>query len=359
MIVLRLAIPILLLLGACKPTDDRLLPLDAGWKPTARVSAIPAAAPDRLRKLLTGLHSARGYDRIRFVTELDKMPVEQLAPAIPFLIDAIAEDIEFDPNRIFVRYGGAPASYYASGLLRKIGKPAVGPLADAVKNSKSAIVRGKSATVLGRIGDPGAVDALLGALRDQNYVVRMRAASALSRLKGTRIRKALLEALRDEEDFMVRTAIITAIWGQKHPRVTDALITQLQHDGRVPTRCAAAYDLATRQNKLVFYTLARALSSEPSPEVRASVVQGLFRSTGEFRLGLLTRAAHNEYALVRRLAVFDLSYDNEEPRAIKLVKSALKDSDPGVRRGAREGLAFIQTSIKEREESQREMRADP
>jgi epoxyqueuosine reductase len=64
---------------------------------------------------------------------------------------------------------------------------------------------------LGNRGDPAAVPALLGALRDDSPLVREHAAWALGRLPGERAREGLREQLAREKDPRVREEILLAL----------------------------------------------------------------------------------------------------------------------------------------------------
>src|SRR6266571_1862568 len=64
---------------------------------------------------------------------------------------------------------------------------------------------------LGNSGDPQAVPALIGALRDHEPLVRGHAAWALGRIGGEEARQALQDALQEEEDGEVRKEIRYAL----------------------------------------------------------------------------------------------------------------------------------------------------
>lgn len=72
-------------------------------------------------------------------------------------------------------------------------------------------VRVSAAFALGVIGDPRAVDPLIGALQDQDSPVRAAAAEALMRIGDVRAIAPLISAMSDQ-DASVRLAVAEALW---------------------------------------------------------------------------------------------------------------------------------------------------
>jgi epoxyqueuosine reductase len=83
----------------------------------------------------------------------------------------------------------------------------------AVARAKRRGLLRNVAVALGNSGNPEAVPALLGALRDQESLVRGHAAWALGRLGGRAARRALEDAEHREDDPSVRNEIQTARGG--------------------------------------------------------------------------------------------------------------------------------------------------
>jgi HEAT repeat protein len=80
--------------------------------------------------------------------------------------------------------------------LIKLGTPAVNQLIDALEDDDET-VRGKSASILGEIKDPAAIEALIEALRDDDTGVRAEASLALEHM-GTPSVQPLIRSLEDE-----------------------------------------------------------------------------------------------------------------------------------------------------------------
>lgn len=86
----------------------------------------------------------------------------------------------------------------ASNALVKIGKPAVEPLTQALKD-KNASVRKRAATILGSIGNRKAVEPLIKTLNDDDVFVRCTVAMNLGKIGDERAVEQLIHALKDED----------------------------------------------------------------------------------------------------------------------------------------------------------------
>ena len=94
-------------------------------------------------------------------------------------------------------------------------------------------VRRDAAEALGEIGDPDAVEPLIGVLRDDNPSVRMSAAEALGQIGDVRAVEPLIAAMK-EASWSVRRAAAEALGRIGDPDATDALTAALEdHDSNV------------------------------------------------------------------------------------------------------------------------------
>lgn len=101
--------------------------------------------------------------------------------------------------------------YRAAEALGKIAdEKAVQPLIQGLKDSRDH-VRYMAAKGLHDLGDSDAVEPLIILLKDENTYVRLMAVHALSALGGKKVKKALDKALESEEDEKVRAAITAAL----------------------------------------------------------------------------------------------------------------------------------------------------
>jgi FOG: HEAT repeat len=118
-----------------------------------------------------------------------------------------------------------------------IGDPgAVDPLIDALKNGDE-MIRECAAQVLGMIGDPQAVEALVDALNDEEENVQRRAAEALGRIGGTAV-DPLIMALNDSNSDVRRWAAIV-LGGFGDPLAVEPLTYLASKDDNVGVREAA------------------------------------------------------------------------------------------------------------------------
>jgi HEAT repeat protein len=87
--------------------------------------------------------------------------------------------------------------------LVSIGKPAVGPLIEALR-SRKLWVRWEAAKALGQIADPATAEALVQALRDREFAVRWLAAEALIAIRRGGLKPLLGELIEDADNSWLR-----------------------------------------------------------------------------------------------------------------------------------------------------------
>jgi HEAT repeat protein len=141
--------------------------------------------------------------------------------ALPYLIEAL-----HDPFWWYER------EYAAGDLLRaieKMGIAAVHPLIEALQD-KEGTVRKFAATLLGRLGDPRAIESLGMALYDLHHEVGKVAADSLARF-GMSSLEILVEALSHPE-MWIRIHAMEALSKIKDPRVTPLLLQMLNDPER-------------------------------------------------------------------------------------------------------------------------------
>ena len=137
-------------------------------------------------------------------------------PAVTSLVNALGADDSW------VRCG-------AVGVLGKIGDPrAVEPLIKALDDDDT-YVRWYAADSLGEIGDLRAVEPLIDALGDYESDVRWGAAGALGKIGNVRAVEPLINALGDGEEG-VRAGIVTALGEIGDTRAVEPLIKALDDD---------------------------------------------------------------------------------------------------------------------------------
>jgi len=83
--------------------------------------------------------------------------------------------------------------------LARMGKPAVEPLIQSLKNEDRS-ARFSAAVALGKIGDPRAIEPLIRALRDEAWNVRIAVATALGEIGDERAVEPLTQALNDDNE---------------------------------------------------------------------------------------------------------------------------------------------------------------
>jgi HEAT repeat protein len=236
--------------------------------------------PDTVRDLLPLLKDPD--PKMRFVT-LRALGQIRSPEAVPYLIPFIG-----DPRKE-LRF----AAVEALGNVRAVA--AVEPLTEVLRDSDRNLRRA-AAESLGAIGDPQAVTPLLLALEDDHWSVRCASATALGRLRSARATAALLDRLCDE-DATVQRAAVSALGEIGDPRAAARLTEALE-----------------------------------DPALQATSLEAL-RSMGAGCLPEVERVFVSCGPQTRRLLV-DLVGKYEDPRASKLLLSALSDEAPAVREEA-------------------------
>ncbi len=153
-------------------------------------------------------------------------------PALPFLIDTLANDME----SVFRRASAAEAL----GLIGE--NRAVKPLLKSLKDDNSMDVRLHSVVALARLRDERAVPYLVGALLDESGGVRVQAATALGLFRSRKAVGPLIKALQDEKWYVRQhSARSLGLIGDK--RSVGPLRSRLR-DGRPAVARAAKESLA-------------------------------------------------------------------------------------------------------------------
>lgn len=192
--------------------------------------------------------------------------------------------------------------------LKYIGKPAVGPLIEVLKDPDPSL-RDIAAGILGDIGSPGAVDALIKCLADPDKNVRFSAVNALGELRAE--------------------------------KAVDPLLRVLEEGGPGQTPYVAAVALG-RIGSLKAVDPLIALLDAPRWWVRSGVVAALGNLGSEKAveplLGLLEK--EDQEVQVRREIMAAFHKIGSE-KAIPALRKALKDEDEEVRLYAAEALKAI------------------
>jgi HEAT repeat protein len=218
--------------------------------------------------------------------------------------------------------------YEAAGALGDIRDPgAVEPLVTALKNDEISGVRWKAAEALSKIGAP-AVDALIGALRHDDDDVRWKAAIALGEIGDPRSIDPLLILLCDEDRF-VKSHAAYALSMIGEPAVDPLICALSEGDGNL--RWGAAIALGKIQNPRAIEPLIRALADKYE-NVRAEsaaalagmgkpalepLLQFLKFSDGDARLEVVTALGelHDTDAIQPLIQLLE-NADEEERKAI-------------------------------------------
>jgi HEAT repeat protein len=241
-----------------------------------------------------------------------------LAPKYPQpLLDALKDA---DSN---VRAGAAKA-------LATLGEPIVPKLVEALKDGGSRAAASDALSRIGKVCTPQ----VLPLIDEEDEALRIAVAELLGKLGDPRAVPALLR--HQDDSPAVRRTVIGALAAIAHSSAEDALLRALNNpedDG--DARAQAAVALGKIASARGVATLVRALSDEDLI-VRSAAVGALARA-GRAAIPALTQAIRNADPEVRRLAAEALGGMND-PAAVAPLSVALKDPDYRVRRTAATSL---------------------
>lgn len=287
-----------------------IVPLLALLLPCASV-AQTAASPDT-----TGLQALSAEElfvrasssELQFaalVAPSRRLLIREHARTLPYLITELATD---DVRKRIA----------LEDVLVKIGAPAVGPLTEALRREaeRTDVTRGVrlAAYVLGRIGDPAPIDALVAAGGHRDWKVRGSAAEALGALGAREATASLVALIKDENEIVRKSAAVAlgriAEKSGTEPRLeadaVDALIVAMSDpfysvrysakgalvaaggpavsklvtlavDGAGEARAMATMALGNVRSKEALGTL-RALVGSPDWRLKAYAIEALSRS---------------------------------------------------------------------------------
>lgn len=201
--------------------------------------------------------------------------------------------------------------------------------------SRNPLVRGRSASALGLLGQPEAVLPLVELLRDPDEGVRCRTAEALGRLRDPRSARALATALQDTQPA-VQAAVQSALVLQGSAAVR-ALCEAVWSGG--PSWRLAAEEVLVRIGLPAVPTVIRLLNA-PVWEVRREATAVLGRIGDRAATPALVIRLTDETAWVRAQAAEALGWIGD-PEAINALTRQLQDSSDVVRLQAVRALGAI------------------
>ncbi|HEX3049733.1 MAG TPA: HEAT repeat domain-containing protein [Aggregatilineaceae bacterium] len=101
---------------------------------------------------------------------------------------------------------------------------AVPPLLEALTNSPHLILRQTAAQLLGKLGSPQVVPALINALDDCTVMVQLAAAEALGNLGDVRAVPSLIMVLQKSDSSTIQHTVIRALGNLGDPRAIEAIL---------------------------------------------------------------------------------------------------------------------------------------
>ena len=260
------------------------------------------------------------------------------------------EDLRDEIVEALVRHGSATADLLIAQLdsedleVRRSAVVALGRIADSRAavalvdklNEESLAV--EAANALARIGDPVAVDGLLGLLGNPDPSIRQAAVSALNSLNTPATTERIILLLNDPDPNIRESAVkIAGYFG--YPQSTSALL-ELTRDTDEQVRCAAIEHLPYLEDKRVFEVLARAIK-EDTPKGRAAAARALGNLDDPETVRELIRGLSDEDVWVRYFSARALGRRRAEDSVTALEKVIQSEQFNHVRIAALDSLAQI------------------
>jgi HEAT repeat protein len=287
----------------------------------ARVDASPRMT--RITLLFILLSGISLFDQLKNIfSSRDSIPKMKSARDVRGLIRLLKH------RDLDVQYGAAEA-------LGEIGDSgAVEPLITALKNDEYSGVRWKAAEALSKIGAP-AVEALIGALRHPDDDVRWKAAIALGDIGDPRAIEPLIMLLCDEDRF-VKSHAALALGAMGEPAVTPLLRALREGDGNL--RWGAAIALGKIHDPRAIEPLIRALADkyENVRSESATSLAAIGKPALEPLLRFLTFSEGPE-----RLEVVSAIGELQDTDAIQPLIQMLENADEDERKAIADALEAI------------------
>jgi HEAT repeat protein len=243
-------------------------------------------------------------------------------------------------NKIEELMGKLGTRYWekAADELVEIGEVAVKPLIELL-NIGSGRPSENANYVLGRIGTPEALDAVVKALRNQEFDGRIRgnAAAVLGEVGSEKFIDPLIEALEKDSSWWVRHFAVGSLGKIGSERTQEPLIIALKDESHYVRR-AAVVELGKVKPKIAYLPLVDCLRDEDW-QIRLQTVEILTEIGGEIE-GPLLGALSDENKWVRMGAAAVLGKMNSVEAIVPLI-SQLEESDWMVRNEAALALSRI------------------
>jgi HEAT repeat protein len=285
--------------------------------------SIPTDVPYDIRVLIEKILSGSYKDRSEAITNLERAG-NRAIPVIPYLIDKLG-------NMADVKVADG-----ARLALKGVGEAAVGPLIAAIGVDKYKEQEPLIISLLGEIGDPRAIPALISVLEDANPEVRKQAAWALGHMPDQRSFQPLMRRLHDEDYRVVRNAIwaLGEIGDHRAVEPVIALLIKKSKDPPNDVRDYAAFALGKLGDRRAFDPLLAVYQDKEYPDkdqpdsvLRNDALTALGRTRDPrafevLRLALKDGDVMECVAAVRGLAGLG------DARSIAILEGILKDERP-------------------------------
>lgn len=257
----------------------------------------------KLRKYVEKLYSQDPIERAWAAYNIGKS-AKFAGNTVPYLV-ALLDD---DTVAVMSRYVGkdytsatttTPANE-AVKALAKIGRPAVAPLLNALKDSNSTVVV-KTIKTLGLINDNSSIKPLVAFLSNSDKRIRLEAANSLSRFNNPWVNDYLLIELKNK-DPEIRSTVLYALGKLKNPVAVPDLLALLK-DPDEAIRLQVLYVLSNFRDERIIQPLLEQASTGNNINYRIEVI-GALGNIRDYRVieKLITSLAERDVGIKKAAA---------------------------------------------------------
>ena len=252
-----------------------------------------------------------------------------------FILGKIGDPRAIEPMIALLENPDSQLQKIVAENVKKFNTESVDPLITALKK-RDPNVRKIASEILGDIGDPRAIGPLIIALKDTNPDVRICAAQALGKLQDHRAVEPLIVSLKDK-NANVRKNSVEILGALGDSRAVEPLISALSDVDHSIKLCAVEALGKIGDPRAIDPLIAKL--QDPDTKTQNTAVEAL-KKFGNEPLDPLIIVLNGKNSYGKK-QVLEILGEIGDPRAVKPIINSLKDSDSDTRNAAINALTKI------------------